>query len=234
MHFKFNDPVRNRIVPVILYLPDNITNKLPAVVFNPGFQGQENLKEDGYYYDRYDYLAQYFTSNQYAFISIQHDIIGDDDGLETVDPNAVQNDARRHLYIRGEANILFAIKQLEQQNLQISFDKFILSGHSNGGDIAKYFVNQHPDLVSSLILFDARRARLKPLLPLSVLMFEADDTTTDALVIPEPSEDLARSKLNLIIIKPSGALHESYLGDCMTENLKAKIYSALNYFFNFQ
>ncbi len=59
----------------------------------------------------------------------------------------------------------------------------ILGGHSNGGDIAKYFAGLYPKMVRSLVLFDARRAKLRPQLPLSVLMFEADDTTTDIGVI---------------------------------------------------
>ncbi len=165
-------------------------------------------------------------------MTIQHDVFGDVDGLETVDPNAVQDEARRHLYIRGEANILFAIAQLKQQNLPLNLDKFIFGGHSNGGDIVKYFVNQHPALVRSLILFDARRARLKPKAPLPVLMFEADDTTTDIGVIPDPVEEnnSIRSNLDLTIIKPSGALHESYMDDYITGELKNRVFSALDWF----
>jgi pimeloyl-ACP methyl ester carboxylesterase len=165
-------------------------------------------------------------------VSIQHDVFGDVDGLEKVDPNAIQDEARRHLYIRGEANILFALAQLEQQNLPLHLDNLILSGHSNGGDIAKYFVNQHPELVRSLILFDARRARLRPISPLPVLMFEADDTTTDVGVIAEPVQEnnAIRANLDLTVIKPSGALHASYIDGEITEPLKKKIFTALDWF----
>ena len=230
--FDFYDESRKRQVPVSVYLPENASNPLPTIVFGPGYQGQEDLQKEELVYKRYTYLAEYFTAKGYAFVSIQHDVFGDVDGLEKVDPNAIQDEARRHLYIRGEANILFALAQLEQQNLPLHLDNLILSGHSNGGDIAKYFVNQHPELVRSLILFDARRARLRPISPLPVLMFEADDTTTDVGVIAEPVQEnnTMRANLDLTVIKPSGALHASYIDGEITEPLKKKIFSALDWF----
>ncbi len=51
-------------------------------------------------YKQNTYLAKFFTDCGYAFISIQHDIVGDKDGLETLDPNAVQAIARKHLLER--------------------------------------------------------------------------------------------------------------------------------------
>ena len=232
LYFDFYDESRQRQVPVSVYLPEKADGLLPTIVFGPGYQGQEDIQKEELVYKKYTYLAEYFTAKGYAFVSIQHDVFGDVDGLEKVDPNAIQDEARRHLYIRGEANILFALAQLRQQNLPLSLDNFIISGHSNGGDIAKYFVNQHPKLVHSLILFDARRARLRPLSPLSLLMFEADDTTTDAGVIAEPLQEnnAMRANLDLTVIKPRGALHASYIDGEITEPLKKKIFSALDWF----
>ena len=236
LYFDFYDESRQRQVPVSVYLPEKEGNNLPTIVFGPGYQGLEGLREEellkSYKCKQYTYLAEYFTATGYAFVSIQHDIFGDVDGLEKVDPNAIQDEARRHLYIRGKTNILFALAQLEQQNLPLRLDNLILSGHSNGGDIAKYFVNQHPELVRSLILFDARRARLRPISPLPVLMFEADDTTTDVGVIAEPVQEnnAMRANLDLTVIKPRGALHASYIDDEITEPLKKKIFTVLDWF----
>lgn len=236
LHFDFYDESRKRLIPVSVYLPEKASNPLPTIVFGPGYQGLEGLTEEellkSYKCKQYTYLAEYFTEKGYAFVSIQHDVFGDVDGLEKVDPNAIQDEARRHLYIRGEANILFALAQLEQQNLSLRLDNLILSGHSNGGDIAKYFANQHPELVNCVILFDARRARLRPVSPLSVLMFEADDTTTDTGVIAEPIQEnnAMRANLDLTVIKPMGALHASYIDGEITEPLKKKVYAALDWF----
>lgn len=232
LHFDFYDESRKRQVPVSVYLPEKEGNNLPTIVFGPGYQGQEDIQKEELVYKKYTYLAEYFTAKGYAFVSIQHDVFGDVDGLEIVDPNAIQDEARRHLYIRGEANILFALAQLEQQNLSLRLDNLILSGHSNGGDIAKYFTNQHPELVNCVILFDARRARLRSASPLCVLMFEADDTTTDTGVIAEPVQgnNAMRANLDLTVIKPRGALHASYIDGEITEPLKKKIFSALDWF----
>ena len=232
LYFDFYDESRKRQVPVSVYLPENASNPLPTIVFGPWYQGQEDVQKEELVYKKYTYLAEYFTAKGYAFVSLQHDVFGDVDGLEKVDPNAIQDEARRHLYIRGEANILFALAQLEQQNLALRLDNLILSGHSNGGDIAKYFANQHPDLVHCVILFDARRARLRPISLLAVLMFEADDTATDAGVIAYPDEEnnAMRANLDLTIIKPSGALHTSYIDGKITEPLKKKIFLLLDWF----
>jgi pimeloyl-ACP methyl ester carboxylesterase len=232
LHFDFYDESRKRQVPVSVYLPEKEGNNLPTIVFGPGYQGQEDIQKEELVYKKYTYLAEYFTAKGYAFASIQHDVFGDVDGLEKVDPNAIQDEARRHLYIRGEANILFALAQLAHKNLPLRLDKLILSGHSNGGDIAKYFANQHPDLVRCVILFDARRARLRSASPLCVLMFEADDTTTDTGVIAEPVQgnNAMRANLDLTVIKPSGALHASYIDGEITEPLKKKVYAALDWF----
>lgn len=232
LHFDFYDESRKRQVPVSVYLPEKEGNNLPTIVFGPGYQGQEDIQKEELVYKKYTYLAEYFTAKGYAFVSIQHDVFGDVDGLEKVDPNAIQDEARRHLYIRGEANILFALAQLAHQKLPLRLDKLILSGHSNGGDIAKYFANQHPDLVRCVILFDARRARLRSASPLCVLMFEADDTTTDVGVIAEPVQEnnSMRANLDLTVIKPSGALHASYIDGEITEPLKNKVYAALDWF----
>lgn len=232
LYFDFFDESRKRQVPVSVYLPEKTDSPIPTIVFGPGYQGQEEVQTEELFYKKYTYLAEYFTDKGCAFVSIQHDVFGDVDGLDKIDPNAIQDVARRHLYIRGEANILFVFSELARQNLGLSLEKMILSGHSNGGDIAKYFTNQHPDIVQCLILFDARRAKIRPVLPLSVLMFEADDTTTDVGVIAEPVQEnnAMRMNLDLTIIKPSGAFHGSYIDGKISEKLKNKIFSALDWF----
>lgn len=222
------DSDRHRKVPTSLYLPLSYNGLLPVVIFGPGYQSQEDLLCEKQAYKRYEYLAQYFTKRGFAFISIQHDIEGDTDGLETIDPNVLQHDARKHLYERGVKNILFVLKNL--LDLPIRFDNFIVAGHSNGGDIAKYFANNNPELVSDIIVFDARRCKLEK--PVRLLMFEADDTETDSGILPIPnkSDNNKRANAEWIIIKPRGVLHRSYLGDYMTDDLSIGIFKALDWF----
>lgn len=230
--FDYYDKDRSRSVPVSVYLPRKKGNHLPLVIFSPGYQEQKEIENGELSNKNYNFLAEYFTSNNFAFISIQHDILGDNDGLETIDPKAIQDDARKHLFIRGAENILFTLNCLEKEDLSIDFSNIILSGHSNGGDIAKYFMNQYPQYSNILILFDARRAILRPQRKVKVLMFEADDTTKDKNVIADPirENNIYRSNLDFTIIKPNSAMHASYKDKNMTKNLKDKIYNALDYF----
>ncbi|MCC2646350.1 MAG: alpha/beta hydrolase family protein [Rickettsiaceae bacterium] len=234
IEFVLMDKKRSREVPVCIYMPISSTLLSQAVIFGPGYQGQEELANENIkpVYKNYEFLAEYFTNKNYAFISIQHDILGDNDGLKTIDPLAVQHEARKHLYVRGENNINFVIRELKQQFPNFNIDKFIISGHSNGGDIAKFYACNYPNKVSHVITFDARRCRIEPNKNLKILMFEATDTSTDKGVLPdEGSQDNPkRNNLEWVIVKPKTALHVSYMDDYITPVIKAKVYKTLDWF----
>ncbi|MEK6733705.1 MAG: hypothetical protein AABY27_01190, partial [Pseudomonadota bacterium] len=170
----------------------------------------------------------------YAFISIQHDILGDNDGLEFIDKNAPQAEVRKHLWIRGEKNILFAINELKQKYPEFNFDQFIIAGHSNGGDIAKFFYNNYENMVLSAVIFDGRRCPIKPGSKQKLLIFEAADTSTDFGVLPDEGTEIAPKRMNLewIVIKPKDAFHMSYGGDLITDKLKTKVFKGLDFFLN--
>jgi hypothetical protein len=74
LYFDFYDESRKRKVPVSVYLPEKEGNKLPTIVFGPGYQGLEGLAEEellkSYKCKQYTYLAEYFTAKGYAFVSI--------------------------------------------------------------------------------------------------------------------------------------------------------------------
>ena len=172
------DKIRKRSVPTLVYTPDEFKGSISVVIFGPGYDNIDLV------YKNYSFLANYFVDKGYAFITIQHDLVEDNDGLETIDPKAVQHEAREHLYKRGVENIQFVIKELKARKLKLNFDKFIIAGHSNGRDIAKYFTGLYSEQISVLILFDSRRCRLKANSFVKILMFEANDTSTDFGAIP--------------------------------------------------
>ncbi len=66
------DQSRSRSVPILVYTPENLKETLPIVIFSPGYQEQERLKDPkiAQEYKVWDYLAEYFTNRGYAFISI--------------------------------------------------------------------------------------------------------------------------------------------------------------------
>ena len=232
--YNLKDEKRNRDIPIAIYTPNNNATNLSTVIFSPGYQGQKELNQTGakLAYQNYTYLAEYFTAKNYAFISIQHDVPGDIDGLESIDPLANQHDARKHLYSRGEENINFTIRKLSRQFPHFNFDKFIIVGHSNGGDIARFFACNAPQQISYLITFDARRCHIETNQKLKILMFEATDTSTDKGVIPDEGtqDNPKRANLEWVIVKPLRAFHKSYKDDHITNEIKDKVYKMLDWF----
>lgn len=230
------DSTRTRSIPVLVYTPNNAQGILPIVIFSPGYQDQAELKEVETIlaYKKWAYLAEYFTNKGYAFISIQHDMLGDNDGLETIDPKLLQAEARKHLWVRGEQNILFVIKELRKQFSNFNLDNFIIAGHSNGADMAKFFSNKYENNISHVISFDGRRCPIAPFTKQKILMFEALDTSTDIGVIPDEGtkDNPKRTNLEWIIIKPKGAMHVGYQGYNITEPLKQSVFKAIEFFLN--
>lgn len=235
MHdFIFTDTTHKRTIPVCVYLPDDISAPLPIVIFNPGYQCQQDLAAPNAQmgYKKYNYLATFFTERHYAFISIQHDMLGDNDSLETIDPTAPQHEAREHIYKRGVDNIFCVINELQQKFSYLTWQKFIIAGHSNGGDIAKYFANLYSDRITCVIAMDARRCRIEPNSNLRLLMFEANDTSTDPGVIPDQGteDNPKRNNLEWTIVKPRNALHISYNGSYITPDIQQSVFSAIDWF----
>jgi hypothetical protein len=237
--FVFLDHVRNRSIPVIVYLPQDITGKINTIIYSPGYveQGFFSEFEKGvrsWPYKNNTYLAKFFTESGYAFVSIQHDILGDKDGIETLDQKEIQAIVRKPLWERGVKNILFVAKELEKQNLDLNLEKFIIGGHSNGGDIAKYFANLYPDMVSHLIVCDGRRCPISHQANLKILMFEANDTSTDIGVIPNEGTEVnpRRTNLEWVIVKPKNALHKSYSDDGEDDEIKKQVCRTIDWFLN--
>lgn len=228
----FFDSSRNREIPVCIYLPNAPEKDIPVVINSPGYGGGQEAFEQytkglkPWPYKQNSYLAEFFTRKGYAFISIQHDILGDKDGLETLDQNAIQAVVRKHLWERGMANILFTISELKSRNLGLNLEKFIICGHSNGGDIAKFFTNHHPEKISHVISLDGRRCPLNPEVNIKLLSFEANDTSTDSGVIPKEGW---RKNLEWVIIKPKNALHQSYC-DEGEEDVKRQVCKTIEWF----
>ncbi|MBP9791655.1 MAG: hypothetical protein KBC27_00390 [Rickettsiales bacterium] len=135
------DKARDRKIPISIYIPKNKTSQV--VLFNPGYQKQIDLIQNNVVFKnkKYQYLFDYFATKNCVTISIQHDVLGDNNGLEVIDKSLPQYEVREHLYKRGVENILFVISQLKKTKPELNFDKLIMAGHSNGGDIAQYFVN---------------------------------------------------------------------------------------------
>ena len=66
-------------------------------------------------------------------------------------------------------------------------------------------------------------------------MFEALDTSADIGVIPDEGTQDSPKRMNLewLIVKPAGALHMSYRGDLISDELKSKVLKTIDFFLSY-
>jgi hypothetical protein len=131
----------------------------------------------------YSFLANVFAARGYLVASIQHDLPTDPPLMTKVGLPYV---GRLGVYERGEANILYVLKQLRKLQPNADYDHLTLVGHSNGGDIAMYCAKQHPTLVSKVITLDNLRVPFVLSNKLKILSFRSKDPhfKTDPGVLP--------------------------------------------------
>jgi len=80
----------------------------------------------------YSFLANVLAARGYLVASIQQDLPSDPPLMTKIGQPYV---GRREVYLRGEANILFVIGELQKRQPNADYDHLTLVGHSNGGDI---------------------------------------------------------------------------------------------------
>src|SRR5436309_14822180 len=96
----------------------------------------------------YSFLANVFAARGYFVASIQQDLPSDPPLMTKVGMPYV---GRQGVYEKGEANILFVLEQLKKLQPNADYGHLTLVGHSNGGDTAMYFANEHPEVVSEVV-----------------------------------------------------------------------------------
>jgi hypothetical protein len=172
----------------------------------------------------YSFLANVFAARGYLVASIQQDIATDPPLMTKVGMPYV---GRQEVYERGEANILFVVAQLQQQQPNADYDHLTLVGHSNGGDISMYFAKQHPDLVSKVITLDNLRVPFVLSDKLKILSFRSKDPNfkTDPGVLPTPQE----ARQDGIDIVRTNAQHTD-MSDRGPNTVKEKIQTTLDHF----
>src|SRR5205085_3934049 len=118
---------------------------LPVAILNHG----NTVK-----FTEYSFLANIFAARGYMVVSIQHDL--------PTDPPMVTKSGelyvgRQPQYLRGVANIRFAIEQMTAVQPNADYDHLTVVGHSAGADISMYFAKMHPELVKKVVALDNLR-----------------------------------------------------------------------------
>jgi predicted esterase len=208
------DSTRNRLVPVAFYLPKNketYTNA-PIVIISHGYN--RNLPGTN---KAYSYFAENLALQNYFVVSIQHELPTDDELPMT---GNVQ-ETRKPFWERGAENIGFVIKTLKAKYPQLDYNKIILLGHSNGGDMSVLFTVKNPNLVYKLITLDHRRMVIPRVKSPQIMSLRSSDQLADDGVLPSEDEQI---NLGIKIVKLPTTIHNE-MNDGATEEQKKEMWN---------
>jgi len=189
--------------------------KLPVAVISNG----NTVKNT-----EYSFLANVLAARGYLVASIQQDLPTDPPLMTKVGLPYV---GRLEVYQRGEANILFVLGQLKKLQPNADYDHLTLVGHSNGGDIAMFFAQQHPELTAKVVTLDNLRVPFVLNDRMKILSFRSSDPNfkTDPGVLPTPQE--ARAD-RIDIVKTQ--FQHTWMSDRGPDSAKEMIQSTLDQF----
>ena len=219
----FNDPARdNRPVAVDIAVrrdkelqanADMIT--LPVAILNHG----NTVK-----FTEYSFLANLFAARGYIAISIQHDLPTDPPMVTKVGELYV---GRQPQYLRGVANIMFAVEEMRKVQPNADYDRLTVVGHSAGADISMYFAKLHPELTKKVVTLDNLRVPFITDGRFKILSFRSKDPVfkTDAGVIPADEEC---EKAGITVVR-TGFQHND-MRDTGPDEAKASIQGMLDKF----
>src|ERR1700688_454091 len=119
--------------------------KLPVAILNHG----NTVK-----FTEYSFLANAFAFRGSLAISIQHDLPTDPPMVTKVGELYV---GRQPQYLRGVANIKFAVEEMQKVQPNADYDHLTVVGHSAGADISMYFAKMYPNHIKEVVTLDNLR-----------------------------------------------------------------------------
>jgi hypothetical protein len=219
----FNDPARdNRPVAVDIAVrrdKEMQANagmiKLPVAILNHG----NTVK-----FTEYSFLANVFAARGYIAISIQHDLPTDPPMVTKVGELYV---GRQPQYLRGVANIKFAVEEIKNVQPNADYDHLTVVGHSVGADISMYFAKLHPELTKRVVTLDNLRVPFITDGRFKILSFRSKDPVfkTDPGVMPSKE---VREKSGIEVVQ-TGFQHND-MRDTGPDVAKASIQGMLDKF----
>src|SRR5580700_7979900 len=188
---------------------------LPVAILNHG----NTVK-----FTEYSFLANAFAARGYIAISIQHDLPTDPPMVTKVGELYV---GRQPQYLRGVANIRFAVAEMQKVQPNADYEHLTVVGHSAGADISMYFAKLHPELVKKVVTLDNLRVPFITDGRFKILSFRSKDPVfkTDPGVIP--SEDVCE-KAGITVVR-TGFQHND-MRDTGPDEAKASIQGMLDKF----
>src|SRR6202021_2550132 len=161
--------------------------KLPVVILNHG----NTVK-----FTEYSFLANVFAARGYIVVSIQHDLPTDPPMVTKVGELYV---GRQPQYLRGIANIKFAVEEMKTVQPNADYAHLTVVGHSAGADISMYFAKLYPDEVKTIVALDNLRVPFVTSGKFKILSFRSKDPQfkADPDVIP-PEEVREKSDIEVV------------------------------------
>jgi hypothetical protein len=188
---------------------------LPVAILNHG----NTVK-----FTEYSFLANVFAARGYIAVSIQHDLPTDPPMVTKVGELYV---GRQPQYLRGVANIKFAVEEMKKVQPNADYDRLTVVGHSAGADISMYFAKLHPDQVKKVVTLDNLRVPFMTDGKFKILSFRSKDPVfkTDPGVIPA-AEECERAGITVV---NTGFQHND-MRDTGPDEAKASIQEMLDKF----
>src|SRR6478609_9208052 len=189
--------------------------KLPVAILSHG----NTVK-----FTEYSFLANAFAFRGYIAISIQHDLPTDPPMVTKVGELYV---GRQPQYLRGVANIKFAVEEMQKVQRNADYDHLTVVGHSAGADISMYFAKLYPDHVQKVVTLDNLRVPFVTAGGFKILSFRSKDPVfkPDPGVIP-PEEVREHSGIEVV---QTGFQHND-MRDTGPDEAKASIQGMLDKF----
>lgn len=195
-----------RPVPVRFYVPaDGQLQGLKVALLNHGYGG---------HYGDYSFLAGNLVAHGYLVASLQQDLPHD----APLPTTGNLSQTRRLAWERGVRSMLTVLQELRRTRPMLNFGHTLLVGHSNGGDMAMLFAQEHPGQVEKVISLDNRRVPLPRRALPQVLTLRSVDQPADAGVLPTPAE---QARLGIRVVQ-LGTLHND-MWDGATDAQKTEI-----------
>ena len=175
-------------------------------------------------FSEYSFLANVFAARGYIAMSIQHDLPTDAPMVTKVGELYV---GRQPQYLRGIANIKFAVEEMQKVQPNADYDHLTMVGHSNGGDISMYFAKMYPNQIKKVVTLDNLRVPFLTDGKFKILSFRSKDPQfkTDPGVVP--NEDVCeRSGITVV---QTGYRHTD-MSDRGSDDVKSTIEGTLDKF----
>ncbi|MEJ6476935.1 alpha/beta hydrolase [Pseudoalteromonas piscicida] len=204
------DTERDRDIPIKLYQPKNTshcTTSTPCAVamLSAGY---------GVPHTDYQFLAATLTQAGYLVIAVGHELPSDP-------PLSVKGnlyETRAENWQRGADTLIFVRDHYKSKLAGFDFDKVLLIGHSNGGDISAWLINHGAQFANHIITLDHRRVPLPLSTKVNVLSIRASDFAADPGVLPTE----AQQQFNACVVTIPRAKHND-MSDIGPDWLKQKI-----------